>query len=172
MLQAKRIPLSFVNPSFNNRLQWTPAPLLVVKDIFSSNGHHFQDDRQEESCIPCEPIRNFLEIGTSCNHQLMHAEVDVCKGSDICKVDCGDRVSAMATSSCPVKHIQNNCTGQSVEPAGSGFDMSILDNYIVPLSLIERWGSAMGILYTLFIFSVQINNLMANLLIFWGLAVW
>lgn len=113
----------------------------------SKNGHYFQDDRRDESCTPCKPIRNSLETETHYNHQLVHAEIDVLPEPDFFTVDFGDRVTATATSGCAVKHMRNICTGQNDEElAESGIDRSVLDNYIVPLSLIERWGSAVGVL--------------------------
>ncbi|ONK59495.1 tRNA (cytosine(38)-C(5))-methyltransferase [Asparagus officinalis] len=100
---AKKKPLSFLNPLFNNQLQRTPTSLLASEDDMSRNGHHFQDNEQEEPFTPREPIRNFLENITT-------------------------------------EHLAE-------EDKRSGTKTSILDQYIVPLNLIERWGSAMDIVY-------------------------
>lgn len=86
----------------------------------SRNGHHFQDNRQEEPFMPREPIRNFLENITT-------------------------------------EHLAE-------EDKRSGTETSILDQYIVPLNLIERWGSAMGILYACSYFILMLKGVLKILL--------
>lgn len=145
---AKKTPLSFQNQFFNNQLQRTPSSLLTKYNVLSGNGDHFLDGRQEESCLPCEPIRNFLERGISYNHQAKLAGVDACCESSVCTVDCGDGISAAGTKGSVAKTVGTICTDRSGEEVeGSGIAMSFLDKYNVPLSLIERWGSAMDIVY-------------------------
>lgn len=145
---AKRTPLSFQNPLFNNYLQRTPSVLLAKESILSRDGHLFQDGGREEYCVPCEPIRNFLEMRASCNHQAEHAVADVCHESMVCVLDCGDVVIDSAIKDHAAKNTQYICTDQTSEnDEGSSINMSFLDKYVVPLSLIERWGSAMDIVY-------------------------
>lgn len=128
------MPLSFQDPFFNNSLQRTPALVLAKENMFRRNGHHFQDDGQEEFCMPCEPIRSFLEIETSYNHQ------------NVCKVDYGNVITDIAEKGFASRDKEDICEHSGEEEEVNGVNMISEDKYIVPPSLIERWGSAMGIL--------------------------
>ncbi|KAJ0971251.1 hypothetical protein J5N97_019210 [Dioscorea zingiberensis] len=66
----------------------------------------------------CEPIRNFLETKTSYNHKLEFEVRD------------------------------NSSSDETIEDfQGNNDQQNSLDKYSVPLSLIERWGNAMDIVY-------------------------
>ncbi|XP_042494498.1 tRNA (cytosine(38)-C(5))-methyltransferase 2 [Macadamia integrifolia] len=112
---AKRKPLSFQNPRFNNQLLWSPTPILGSDD-------GLMDENVVQSC---EPIENFLEVEPSSN-QSESADLDLFHTS---------RVPGMVCTTLETKVEENGC--------GTGS----LSQYIVPLGLIERWGSAMDIVY-------------------------
>ncbi|XP_010254326.1 PREDICTED: tRNA (cytosine(38)-C(5))-methyltransferase isoform X2 [Nelumbo nucifera] len=117
---AKRKPSSFQNPHFNNQLLWTPGPILGHdhNSHICMDEHDQSDERLDKLLQSCEPIQNFLEPKNSI-FQSEGSEADVFNNSNFAaKVD------------------GQNCLGTSS-----------LNQYIVPLSLIERWGSAMDIVY-------------------------
>lgn len=77
----------------------------------------------------CQPIEKFLEFTSSSD------QVDV------------------ETSSFGTTDVSANGLETSEEfVGGDAFDFSSIDQFVVPLSLIERWGSAMGIFSILFNF--------------------
>ncbi|KAK1282824.1 hypothetical protein QJS10_CPB22g01084 [Acorus calamus] len=57
---AKREPVSFQNPLFNNQLLWTPTVSMTQED-----SKLYPNTRCEESQISRQPISNFLEIPCS-----------------------------------------------------------------------------------------------------------
>ncbi|CAN6678377.1 unnamed protein product [Malus baccata var. baccata] len=73
----------------------------------------------------CEPIESFLEF-KNCSDQSESNFVGTTTGS-------------------------TNTEGILKKDEGSGFCSGIVDQYIVPLSLVERWGSAMGILLRFYV---------------------
>ncbi|XP_043702912.1 tRNA (cytosine(38)-C(5))-methyltransferase 2 isoform X2 [Telopea speciosissima] len=84
------------------------------------------DGLMDENMVQsCEPIENFLEIKPYSNHS-ESAESDLFHTSRVPEMVC----TALETK---------------VEENGSG--TGSLSQYIVPLDLIERWGSAMDIVY-------------------------
>lgn len=121
ILQAKRIPSTFQSQLYNNQLLRSPGPLFG----------HTNDDQtvyceldepqgsRDKLLESCEPIERFLE-SKNCSDQLESNSVDTTTVSTDTDgiLDEGDV----------------SCSGTS-------------DQYCVPLSLIERWGSAMGILF-------------------------
>lgn len=123
-LQAKRNPSSFWSPCFNDKLIWCPSPLFVhdgepVTDECLRPQENW--DKLLESCIPVE---HFLEFKSSAGPKM---------------ADYG------------FENANNHISRESNDPSKghderNGFSSAGLDLYHVPLSLIERWGSAMGIL--------------------------
>lgn len=95
VLQAKRKPLSFVKPVYNNQLLSTPTPLFDDDKNAVSNQSEELKAQYNEWPRECQPISNFLEL----NHS-------------------GNDTSADSS----------------------------LDPFYVPSTLMERWGSAMGII--------------------------
>ncbi|KAF8393259.1 hypothetical protein HHK36_021500 [Tetracentron sinense] len=120
---AKRRPSSFQDPHFNNQLLWTPRPLLGHYDSTTMVEHDQSNAKWENLIQSCEPVENFLELKTSSNQSEMES-------------DFFDESSVSALG----------CEALEKKAEGNESCISFLDQYIVPLSLIERWGSAMGIL--------------------------
>lgn len=79
----------------------------------------------------CQPIESFLEFK-----------------------NCSDHSEPNFVDS---TNVSTDTSGALEEDEGNGCCTSTLDQYSVPLSLIERWGSAMGILVLLFIFIIDLN---------------
>lgn len=114
--QAKRKPLSFQNPQFNNELLWAPGPFLG-----SDGCMVISEGEQSHGCCDkllqaCQPIKEFLELKNFRDEDLDSCIANVSETSD--EVEEGNR-----SVSCP------------------------LNQFFVPSSLVERWGSAMGILF-------------------------
>ncbi|XP_062006035.1 tRNA (cytosine(38)-C(5))-methyltransferase 2-like [Rosa rugosa] len=116
---AKRKPSTFHSQLFNNQLLWSPKPLF---------GHTNADDKVfceldepqgslDKLLESCEPIEIFLEF-KNCRDQLNFVDTNVYT----------DTIGVLE------KDEENGCC------------TSTLDQYSVPSSLIERWGSAMGVI--------------------------
>ncbi|XP_058074564.1 tRNA (cytosine(38)-C(5))-methyltransferase 2 isoform X2 [Magnolia sinica] len=125
---AKRKPSSFQNPSLDNLLLWTPSPFLALEKSAWTDELDHSDERREISDLSCEPIKNFLETRFSSDSQLGKAESDLSY----------ERIHPV------LEDIATNAE-ESDEENGSGG--SSLDQYAVPSSLIDRWGSAMDIVH-------------------------
>ncbi|CAA2958056.1 tRNA (cytosine(38)-C(5))-methyltransferase isoform X1 [Olea europaea subsp. europaea] len=113
---AKRKPLSFQNPQFNNELLWAPGPLLG-----SDGCMVISEGEQSHGCCDkllqaCQPIKEFLELKNFRDEDLDSCIANVSETSD--EVEEGNR-----SVSCP------------------------LNQFFVPSSLVERWGSAMDIVF-------------------------
>ncbi|CDP04792.1 unnamed protein product [Coffea canephora] len=115
---AKRKPLAFKNPQFNNQLLWSPGPLYEQDDEKGSmvdQSHGIFDD----SIKACRPIEDFLEDKVPRNK--VH--------SDYCTL------------------LANVSDLSEQTDKRNGCSRSSLNKYLVPLSLVERWGSAMDIVF-------------------------
>ncbi|KAL3498289.1 hypothetical protein ACH5RR_041021 [Cinchona calisaya] len=107
---AKRKPLAFKNPEFNNQLLSSPGLFCGQDDTKSGPG---------EQSYGCQPIEDFLElkiIGNKINSEPSSLLANVSELSE----------QTDAINSC---------------------GHSFLNQYLVPLSLVERWGSAMDIVF-------------------------
>lgn len=127
-MQAKRKPLSFRCQRVNNQLLWSPSPLLGYDDMTVIAKHDQPDDSWDKLLRSCDPVESFLEFSNP-----------------------GDRVNTETgfLSTGTVAIDDSGAAEESIE-----VDRCIsMDHYLVPLSLIERWGSAMGILIFLLLFS-------------------
>lgn len=117
---AKRKPSSFQSPLVNNQLFWSPSPLFEHE----ANNIVNESNQPQESCDQwlqaCEPIENFLEFKNPSNQMEM--------GSGFL-------------------HTTVVSTNISESDEGNGSDVTAVSQYFVPLSLIERWGNAMDIVY-------------------------
>ncbi|XP_071919855.1 tRNA (cytosine(38)-C(5))-methyltransferase 2-like isoform X2 [Coffea arabica] len=116
--EAKRKPLAFKNPQFNNQLLWSPGPLYEQDDEKGSmvdQSHGIFDD----SIKACRPIEDFLEDKVPRNK--VH--------SDYCTL------------------LANVSDLSEQTDKRNGCSRSSLNKYLVPLSLVERWGSAMDIVF-------------------------
>ncbi|XP_073008218.1 tRNA (cytosine(38)-C(5))-methyltransferase 2 isoform X2 [Typha latifolia] len=121
---AKREPLSFQNPFFNNKLLWTPPERNLLMD---SNNH--SNERNVEMQFFCEPIRNFLETQNLRDQQ------------DCLGIDSHDDFNGSSADS----EYGTDDVGEEVK--GGTISKNDVPIYTVPLSLIERWGSAMDIVF-------------------------
>ncbi|KAJ6820402.1 tRNA (cytosine(38)-C(5))-methyltransferase isoform X2 [Iris pallida] len=142
---AKREPLSFHNPSYNNKLVFTPDPLIMLESIKPMDGELSQDNGLEEPNISCQPIKNFLEIEPLFNQ---HGALSFINEYDVSMVDSEDGSDNTWNEGCGPKDMESTTGPNKIveEIERSDANKSPLDNYCVPISLIERWGSAMGIL--------------------------
>lgn len=123
MFQAKRKPLLFRNPLFNNQLLWTPCLLFGPENNVMIREHNDSTENWDKLLQSCEPIERFLEFRKSCDQLEVESEVPLANSvSTAVSEDLG-------------RHDK-----------GNGSSDSSFEQYIVPLSLIERWGSVMGIL--------------------------
>lgn len=115
---AKRKPSCFQYPRFNNQLLYSPSPLIENDESSMSSA---LDLSPAPEC--CKPIQKFLEF--NCN--ACQSEKEPTDSSNV------NGSSAMSESLQMLDHTV-------------GSDGCSLNQYYVPLNLIERWGSAMGIL--------------------------
>ncbi|XWS73089.1 hypothetical protein CRYUN_Cryun02cG0096000 [Craigia yunnanensis] len=121
---AKRKPLSFQRQLFNNQLFWSPSPLFSNDEQMVIGEHDRSQENWDKLIESCQPIEKFLEFRSS------SGQVDM---ETISLVTTDVSASGFETSE---KFIE-----------GDVFDFSFIDQFVVPLSLTERWGSAMDIVY-------------------------
>ncbi|XP_017983314.1 PREDICTED: DNA (cytosine-5)-methyltransferase [Theobroma cacao] len=121
---AKRKPLSFQCQLFNNQLLWSPSPLFGNDENMVIGEYDQSQENWDKLIESCQPIEKFLEFTSSSD------QVDV----ETCSFGTTD-VSA------------NGLETSEEFVGGDAFDFSSIDQFVVPLSLIERWGSAMDIVY-------------------------
>ncbi|XP_006364272.1 tRNA (cytosine(38)-C(5))-methyltransferase isoform X2 [Solanum tuberosum] len=109
---AKRKPLSFEVPEFNNQLLRTPGPLLGQTESTMEREQLLSPEYWDELLQACQPVDDFLVFRTFGNR----------KDSSTYSFHANDSVKSDRSD-------EEN------------------DVYFVPSSLIERWGSAMDIVY-------------------------
>lgn len=114
-LQAKRKPLFFEKELYNNQLLWSPNPLLDSDANLESIETHGSQATSDKLLLSCEPICRFLDHS---NHQ------------ELSFYDASSIQSEVALEK------NKDADEQVIEP---------FNQYLVPSSLIDRWGSAMGI---------------------------
>lgn len=117
-MQAKRKPSSFVNESLNSQLIQSPRPLFERFNTVANKDDSSLEDRHN-LLQSCQPIENFLELKNPSN------DMDV--------------ESAASTTGL------SNDTSRTLRQ-DNDHEHDSLDQYYVHPSLLERWGSAMGIL--------------------------
>ncbi|XP_031384421.1 tRNA (cytosine(38)-C(5))-methyltransferase 2 [Punica granatum] len=121
---AKRKPLSFRSVCFNGKLLWSLSP-LIQQDDDPLNDKSLQPrdnwDKYVESCLP---IKQFLEFNEGTNFE---------------SGEFSPRDVSIVSSEIVDAPTEND--------ARSGCSVCPEDQYFVPLSLIERWGNAMDIVY-------------------------
>lgn len=122
-MQAKRKPLFFKNFSYNNLLTFTPAPLLTPEEITLLHPCMSLDENEEAVNVAC-PIKNFLEPDLSCRSENENG------------------FTYFATNENEKETFFEKENEREFQKNGD----VLMDKYMVPWSLIERWGSAMGIL--------------------------
>ncbi|XP_051119554.1 tRNA (cytosine(38)-C(5))-methyltransferase 2 isoform X4 [Andrographis paniculata] len=116
---AKRIPVSFQNPLFNNKLLRTPGPIHGSSESTATIGEADSQAYWDKLQETCQPIKDFLE---SKNFT-----------SEVVSEQCSMRGNVSESS-----NVIEEETGSVDHP---------LDQYIVPSSLVQRWGSAMDIVF-------------------------
>ncbi|XP_057539241.1 tRNA (cytosine(38)-C(5))-methyltransferase 2 [Amaranthus tricolor] len=121
---AKRRPSCFKYSRFNNLLLYIPSPLFGNDDELTSNAPEQSPEISESMIVSCKPVQMFLEFDNCTNQIATEAKSSEC-------ASCSPSIS------------------ESVERWDKkiGSDGNTFDHYFVPLSLIERWGSAMDIVY-------------------------
>ncbi|KAI3876938.1 hypothetical protein MKX03_032483 [Papaver bracteatum] len=123
---AKREPLKFLKPHFNNQLLWNPSPLSDNDDNTWMNGDDQSHEGWEKWLHLCKPIENFLEFNCPINR------LD-CMESQLC------RESSASARGCE----SFESTTEQNDPGNN-----VAGQYNVPLCLIEKLGSAMDIVYS------------------------
>lgn len=114
--KAKRKPLSFANQLFDNQLLWSPSPLFGHDDKVMIRENDQTQEKLDKLLLSCEPVENFLELNSS-SHQPVSGY--------------------MVTNGAPIDDFDGTSNQHNVRS---------MEDYFVPLNLIEKWGSAMGIL--------------------------
>ncbi|RVX19516.1 DNA (cytosine-5)-methyltransferase [Vitis vinifera] len=119
---AKRKPSSFENQLFNNQLLSTPSPLFGHEDDSLIDEHDQSEKIWDKLLQSCEPVERFLEFKNTINPLETESSY----------------LETLSVSTDASGELENNERDRS--------DSNSWDQFSVPLSLIERWGSAMGIL--------------------------
>ncbi|PIN18417.1 C-5 cytosine-specific DNA methylase [Handroanthus impetiginosus] len=116
---AKRKPLSFQNARFNNELLWAPGPILGNEETVVSTEEAESHAYWNKLLETCRPIKDFLEL----------------------KNFRGEVTSESGILLASVSEISEDNEGRN------GSIYNPLDQYLVPSNLVERWGSAMDIVF-------------------------
>ncbi|XVF88153.1 hypothetical protein PTKIN_Ptkin19aG0027300 [Pterospermum kingtungense] len=121
---AKRKPLSFRCQLFNNQLLWSPIPLFGNDDNTVIGENDQSQENWDKLIESCQPIETFLEFTSKSDQVDMES-------------------SSLATTDVSTNGLE--ASEKFVEQ--DVFDFSSIDQFMVPSSLIERWGSSMDIVY-------------------------
>lgn len=121
---AKRKPLSFQCQLFNNQLLLFPITLFGNEENMAIGENDQSQEKWDKLIDSCQSIEMFLEFTSSSN------QVDM-------------ETSSLVTTDASANNLETS--EKFVEQ--DVFDFSSIDQFMVPLSLIERWGSAMDIVY-------------------------
>ncbi|KAG8381901.1 hypothetical protein BUALT_Bualt05G0021000 [Buddleja alternifolia] len=117
---AKRRPLSFQNAQFNNQLLRVPGPILGHDESMVISQETESHGYWNELLETCRPIKDFLELKNVTSEVISESDRVLANVSEISKdTDEGN------------ESMHNNTSNQ----------------YLVPSSLVERWGSAMDIVF-------------------------
>ncbi|KAK4796065.1 hypothetical protein SAY86_028391 [Trapa natans] len=118
---AKRKHLSFQRMWLNSKLLWSPSP-LVGQDIDPADDEPLQQrDNWDNYIDSCLPIEQFLEFNEDVNREIYLQDVSVV----------------------PLEMIGASIENDAIDECS----VSTEDQYLVPSSLIERWGNAMDVVY-------------------------
>ncbi|KAF5743297.1 hypothetical protein HS088_TW09G01363 [Tripterygium wilfordii] len=121
---AKRKPLSFQQEAFNGQVLQSPTPLFGHDDNVVMNECDKPQESWDRLLQSCEPIERFLEFS-----------------------DFGGQINAESVVGAVINIPPKDLGASNKICEGSECDLSSIDQYFIPLSLIERWGSAMDIVY-------------------------
>ncbi|TXG62125.1 hypothetical protein EZV62_013488 [Acer yangbiense] len=116
---AKRKPLSFGCQVFDNQLLQSPTPLFGDNNVTEIDKHDQQEENWDKLLQSCDPIERFLEFNNPFFQVNTGTDVPETTGAALDDFRASEKI---------------------VEENGA----DSLDQYLVPFSLIERWGSAMG----------------------------
>ncbi|KAI3454031.1 hypothetical protein Pfo_010694 [Paulownia fortunei] len=116
---AKRKPLSFQNAQFNNVLLWAPGPILGYEESMVTGEEAESHAYWNKLLETCRPIQDFLELKNFRGEVISESGAMLASVSEISK-DTEER---------------------------NEFIDNPLNQYFVPSSLVERWGSAMDIVF-------------------------
>lgn len=116
-LQAKRKPLTFRSAQHDNQLLWSPGPLLWQDENTIDKDDDQSQEYWDELLQHCHPIENFLELAGSAN-------------------GCDSKSSFLA---------DNYSEKVDKDDGDIGHNSDFSSQYLVPSSLVKRWGNAMGI---------------------------
>uniref|UniRef100_A0A1D1Z9F8 tRNA (Cytosine(38)-C(5))-methyltransferase n=2 Tax=Anthurium amnicola TaxID=1678845 RepID=A0A1D1Z9F8_9ARAE len=140
---AKRKPSSFRYPSVNGQLLWETFPFLQKHgDHTTIDEYSYASVSMETSHLSCKPIKNFLQSNMSSNDLPESPGLNctykqntnhVLSGED-CAPDQADKI---------LRSVDIN----AVVAEDNDVDDKLSDRYTVPLRLIERWGSAMDVVF-------------------------
>ncbi|RXH73464.1 hypothetical protein DVH24_016286 [Malus domestica] len=124
---GKEETLNLSQQVFNNQLLRSLGPLFGDANADETVFSKLDEPQESRDTLLeyCEPIESFLEF-KNCSDQSESNFVGTTTGS-------------------------TNTEGILKKDEGSGFCSGIVDQYIVPLSLVERWGSAMDILLRFYV---------------------
>ncbi|RAL44259.1 hypothetical protein DM860_015619 [Cuscuta australis] len=117
---AKRKPLTFRSTKHDNQLLWNPGAFLWQDENTTFNDDDQSQEYWEELLQHCQPIENFLEWKSSANE---------CKSKLFCSL------------------AANNSENADSDDADNGLDSDFSNEYVVPTSLVDRWGDAMDIVF-------------------------
>lgn len=127
-MQAKRRPMYFQNAQYNNKLLCAPDLVLGHDKNIVTSNVLVGHVRWDKFIETCRPIQEFLEFKDSTSELISDAV-----GSSISRISKDTEEGTVAIN-------------------------NTLNEYIVPPNLVERWGSAMGILLpVLFIISLVLT---------------
>ncbi|XP_012076609.1 tRNA (cytosine(38)-C(5))-methyltransferase 2 isoform X1 [Jatropha curcas] len=118
---AKRKPFSFQHNVYDNQLLYSLGPLFEHDGKTVVDASDQPPENWDKLLLSCEPVENFLEFKNSSN------QVDA------------------QTGLVAITKVSGDCS-QGLENIGEG-DLCTMEQYFVPSSLIERWGTAMDIVY-------------------------
>lgn len=134
-LQAKRKPMSFQNPQLNHKLLRTPDPVLGCHESMMNSEEADSPAYWDKVLETCQPVKDFMELKRFINEVISEPVAAHDNVPEVSK--CAEEENAILNYP--------------------------LNQYIVPSGLVQRWGSAMGILAFL------ISLMQANLFCFFKL---
>lgn len=113
----------FENQLFDKQLLLTPSPLFSHEDESLIEEHGQSEKMCDKLLQSCEPVERFLEFKNTSYF--------------------------LETESCCLDSLSVSTDAFEEFEKGDRSDSTSWDQFSVPLSLIERWGSAMGIIFSL-----------------------
>ncbi|XP_019179462.1 PREDICTED: tRNA (cytosine(38)-C(5))-methyltransferase [Ipomoea nil] len=116
---AKRKPLTFRSAQHDNQLLWSPGPLLCQDENTIDKDDDQSQEYWDELLQRCQPIENYLEWKGSAN-------------------GCDSKSNFLA---------DNDSEKVDKDDGDIGHNSDFSSQYLVPSSLVKRWGNAMDIVF-------------------------